>query len=261
VAEEQSVSSNGSPSPSVMSQDNICEIISSNEGSPHPTTPARRRLGSISDASGHNYDLFSKPDPAATKTSFKLAEFFSRRSRLSHKNRVQLALILALGVLQISSTNWLKGKWTKDNILLVMDTPDKPLPYVTHRFPSRRHSQVVPMTTTTSSPMSQYVRNPSLFALGVFLLEVGYNNSIEDLATDDEKRTLSAGPFLTAARLSLTVGDELGGRYAQVVKACLNFECGDTDAEGRPKDSSRFAKRVMKEVVEPLRSVAEVFEG
>jgi hypothetical protein len=244
--------------------DDLCAIVKSREA---PPRPVQRRLGSISDSNGHSYHLFSKsdlPTTIPTRSSVKLAEFFNQRSTLSNKNRVRLALMLAWGVLQISSTSWLRGKWTKDNILLVMDAPNKPLPYISHRFQSsRRNSKSSTLTPTIPNEMADWIRNASLFALGVFLLEVCYNRAIEDLAIDEEKNERGEPsaytPILTAMRLSNVVQEELGLRYAQAVNACLHLRDVEMDSQGQPRDYSQFAKSMMRNIIEPLDTVADSF--
>lgn len=90
-----------------------------------------------------------------------------------------------------------------------------------------------------------------------------YNRSIEDLATGEEKNERGEPwpytPFLTAMRLSKVVQEELGVHYAQAVNACLHFRGVDMDAEGRPKDSSRFAKSIIRDIIDPLKTVADTF--
>ena len=102
-----------------------------------------------------------------------------------------------------------------------------------------------------------------MFSLGVFLLEVCYNQSIEDLATKDEKDGIGEAstytPLLTAMRLSKIVQDELGLRYAEAVRACLDFPGVDLDLAGKPKDPDGFAQSMMKGIVDPLKIAADTF--
>ena len=196
--------------------------------------------------------------------SVNLAEFFNQRYPLSNKNRVRLALMLAWGVLQLSSTDWLRGNWTKDNILLVMDETNKPIPYISHRFQSSRFSsRSSTLTPTASNQIAAWVRNASLFALGVVLLEVCYNRSIEDLATDEERGAQGQpSPYaqiLTAMRLSKVVQDHLGLHYAHAVNACLHLPDVDMDAEGQPRDRAQFARSIINNIIEPLEAVAKSF--
>lgn len=243
--------------------DDLCPIIKS---STQVLREGRRRVGSISDKSGHNYDLFSRPEAALAKSSITLSEVYSRQSVLSNRNRVQLALVLAWGVLQISSTSWLKGKWTKDNIFLVMDAPNKPLlPYLSHRFESARRDSLLSSTLspTTVDQVGEWVSNTSLFALGVFLLEMCFNSPIEALATAKEKDkngdVSDYTPILTAKRLSKLAQDEMGICYAQAVNACLNFPNLDMDADGKPANFPEFATIVMRDIISPLKTVAGVY--
>lgn len=179
---------------------------------------------------------------------------------LTNKERVLLGLMLAWGVLQISPTRWLEGTWTRDNVLLVRDGTNHPLPYISHAFQSkRRNSTSSTLTPTTSNHGGKWIRNASLFALGIFLLELYYNSSIEDLAMDDEKgRGGEATAVLTAMRLSHDIQDEMGLQYAQAVRACLRADV-DTDADGKPLDSEKFGKSIMKDIINPLKGVAASF--
>jgi hypothetical protein len=249
------------PGNSQYASDDLCPII---KGPTQPSRPGRQRVGSISDKSGHNYDLFSRPEAALTKSSMTLSEVYSKENVLSNRHRVQLALMLAWGVLQISTTSWLKGKWTKDNIFLVMDAPNDPLPYLSHRFESARRDSLLPtLNPTTRDQVGEWVGNTSLFALGVFLLEMCFNSPIEDLASAREKdRNGDASdytPILTAKRLPMLAQDQLGICYAQAVNACLNFPNLDTDADGKPVNFPEFAKIVMRDIISPLKTVAGVY--
>ena len=206
--------------------DDLCPIFKQPRQSPNG---GRQRVGFISDKSGHMFHLFSRPDVILGKPSITLSGVYRKESLLSNRNRVQLALKLAWGVLQISSTSWLRGKWTRENIFLVMDAPNNPLPYLIHRFKSSRETSQLSSTLprTTIDQADDWVSNMSLFALGIFLLEMCFDCSIEDLATAREKDrngdACDYTPFLTANRLSKLVQDQMGIYYAQAVNSCLNF--------------------------------------
>lgn len=190
---------------------------------------------------------FSKPDPIVMLTSAKLAEFFSQRSMMSKRNRIQLALVLAWGVAQISFNSWLDGKWT--NI----------------RFQSSHQKpQSVTLTPAATNNIPDWVSNASLFTLGVFLIEMCYNRSIEELATNKERNERGEPweytSILTAMRLSSLIQDEMGLCYAQAVRACLHFPKVELGKNGRPKDSSQFALTVMRDIIDPLKTVAHTYE-
>jgi len=255
----------------------LCATLT-NSDSFDPQSP-RRRLGSISDSNGHKFDLSTRFDKSTftfARQSIKLADAFGKpisalgptvarksvRFHMSNRDRVQLGLLLAWGVLQISSTSWLEGHWTKDNILLVIDPPNKPHPYVSHCFQSKRRisngSSLIP---SASNEIMDWTPNVPLFALARFLLELCYESSIEDLAQANELnsgRPHEGTPLLTVMRLARQVDGELGPKYARVVKACLNppFEM---DGAGRAKDTSEFAQSMMRNVIEPLEAIVNSF--
>ena len=242
--------------------EDLCPIIKS------PTEPlrvGRQRVGSISDNSGHKYDLFSRPEAALTKSFMTLSEVYSKHNVLSNRNRVKVALVLAWGVLHLSSTDWMRGWWSKDNILLVFDGMGMPCVYLTHRFEAARSDPLLSSTLspTTVDQVGEWVSNTSLFALGVVLLEMCFNSSIEGLATAKEKdkdgNATEYTPILTAKRLSKLAQDQLGICYAQAVNACLNFPNLDMDANGKPLDFSKFATIVMQDIISPLKTVAGIY--
>lgn len=236
----------------------LCSLLK--DPPPKPST-IRRKLGLISN-SKTPVVLFNEPEQlhnVPTRRSVKLSEVLIHHTKLSMKSRMQISSMLAWGVLQMSSTAWMNGKWTKDNILLVTDSTNDPLPYVTHSFQSQRQST---QKTTTLDPeatnhIGDWIRSASLFALGVFLLEMCYGRSIEDLAVDDEKNKGAHTQFLTATRLAINVHDQMGQHYSQAVNACINQSGVDVDADGNPKDPSQFAKSILNDIIEPLKTCTD----
>lgn len=145
-----------------------------------------------------------------------------------------------------------------------MDDPENRVPYVSHHFAASRRRSVNTLRPTVSNEVANWIKNDSLFALGVVLLEVCYNRSIEDLATSDEKgpdgQPHSLTPCLTAMRLSNTVQDKLGQQYADAVNACLYPSGFVMDAQGNPRNPTEFAKSIFKNVIDRLEKVEE-FSG
>lgn len=111
--------------------------------------------------------------------------------------------------------------------------------------------------------MARWIPNASLFALGVVLLEVCYNRSIEDLAVAEEKNERGESsdmtPLLTTMRLRNGVKNELGMHYERAVNACFQLPNADVDPQGMPEDSSKFAKSMMRDIIQPLEAVAGFF--
>ncbi|KAJ9650779.1 hypothetical protein H2198_009934, partial [Neophaeococcomyces mojaviensis] len=262
-------------------EDSITDLCAVLKNVNFDSRPARRRLGFISDPNNrHKFWLSTRFDhlsSATTKRSFRLAETLGRRLPsqglaeyqapswfdMHTRHRVELCLMLAWGVLHFSSTGWLQGNWTKDNILLVVDPSDKIRPYVTHRFESsRRNSEapsLSPLTPLTPNRITKWTGNDALFALAVSLIEICHGETIENLAEEDEKHNGEVKTFLTALRLSCGINNRVGMRYAQAVHACLHSKV-KVDATGRAVDLAEFAKCVFKDIIMPLKDLASVFE-
>lgn len=224
--------------------DNVSAMLKGLDDSQRSCIP---KMQAIHSPNMKNSIVYGKPDPVVMLTSAMLAEFFRQRRMQNNRHRIQLALVLAWGVAQISFNSWLEGKWT--NI----------------RFQSsHEQSRSVTLAPATVNKIPDWVSNASLFTLGVFLLEMCYNRSIEDLASDKEKNDRGEPcdytPILTAMRLSMLVQDELGMCYAQAVRACLQFPKVELGNDGRPKNSSEFALTVMRDIIDPLKTVARIYE-
>lgn len=151
--------------------------------------------------------------------------------------------------------------------MLVVDSTDKPRPYVIHRFESsRRNSDTSSLPTLTpliSNDITKWSGNDALFALAVFLIEMCYGMRIEDLANSEEKTNGVANPwttFLTATRLSREINNQLGLWYAKAVCACLSQSDVKLNEFGRPRDPMEFAKFVLKDIIRPLEDAANIFE-
>ena len=266
----------------------LCGLLKKAEGSPPRNMRSRKRLGSLSssqplstsndEGQGLIYRLHSGPDEEAaspTRKSVKLPDLFKRPNELNPKTRVNLGLMLAWGVLQISSTSWLSGGWSKDNILLVEDTSSERRPYVSHRFPpTHRRDSRVSMSSRRDShstldppeppyQMGDWARDASLFALAVFLLEMCYGQSIEDMAIESERdatgKPYPHAPFLTACRTAKGVISIMGSGYAQAVNACLSLPDVEMNDDGKPKDSLQLSKSIYVNIIRPLKASAEHF--
>lgn len=248
-----------------------------------------RRLGYINDKEGRKYSVFTiagkAPPNSATSSTYHLGEIFSRPSQqpnadqkpihdalktttLKTSERVRLALMLGWNALQLHSTHWLEDHWTKDNILLVIDPPNIPQPYVTHNFQSssRRNSREdldeLTLTPSRRERLTSWVPNEALFNLGVVLIEICYNKSIEELADANEKdekgEPHSQTAFLTAMRLSKEVQDEFGIGYASAVRGCLrcNFSSGQSEPD---LGSEQFRTGFWQHIIKPLQDVADIW--
>lgn len=150
-------------------------------------------------------------------------------------DRLCLAKILALAVLQYYTTPWLTIAWRSEDILFFNDQrantvasgPNFSRPHLNVRViaPNQRKDE------GSKAPRS-LAPNSLLFGLGVVLLEIAYSaplkslqqpcdleNGIENQYTD----------FFTTRRLVNSIGREMGSSYGTIVKKLLHcdFGCGD----------------------------------
>lgn len=216
------------------------------------------------------------PAPLRKRHSLRLAESLGKSKegtvspegmpswlQLHPRHRIHLGLMLAWGVLQISSTGWLEGYWTADNILLVKDNSERPKAYVTHLFePSQLDGEAAPSPTlaplTVNNLLTTWTRNSVLFALGIFLIEMCYNKVITQLSEAEDMSAGEAAPIFTALRLGKEVHNQLGLRYAEAVKACLKGPTQSDTGEDAISHND-FAIYVHTNIVQPLQEAASFF--
>lgn len=147
--------------------------------------------------------------------------------------KLRLAKLLALAVLQFHSTPWLDGRWRSQNVLFF--DPKKPTqdsfgsPYLAARFAK-------PLETTARKVLDRGdprleplpAPNAILFRLGVILLEIGLETPFSDLQEPKEREQGFFTEYLAALRLgrSSTVSSKMGSRYGKLVNRCLFCDFG-----------------------------------
>ena len=143
--------------------------------------------------------------------------------------RVALAKMLAVAVLQYHATPWLQLSWRSEDILfftIERDTqtksrPNLAIPYINTRIQGQRN---LPST----QHQSRMARNPMLFSLGVVLLELAHATSLESLKLpcDADSGPLH-GDFFTARRLAKSKRNAMGAIYNNIVEQLVEcvFPC------------------------------------
>jgi hypothetical protein len=146
----------------------------------------------------------------------------NRNTKLTRKERLQLALTLASSVLQLHKTQWLGERWGKNDILFLGGN----VPYVSRTFLASSHPPPQDLATPVKS--LPIVRNETIFALGVILIELCLGSALENMRSpedlSDDGTSNSLTNYLTARRLVNEVYDEGGGRYGDAVRRCIHCE-------------------------------------
>ncbi|KAL9632428.1 MAG: hypothetical protein Q9204_003802 [Flavoplaca sp. TL-2023a] len=177
------------------------------------------------------YELLSQNQGPSTAVS----------NRLTRKIRLQLAVILASTALQLHTTPWLDSSWNGKIINFHQGALNHP--YISKVFTKATPTQ--PVEKTTLGP----VRNQTLFALGILLLELSTGKPL-----DSFKDPQNSGPFeefVTASQVLQAISEEESLNYYEAAQACIfcNFR-------GSAKDlnlaNDAFRQAFYEDVVVPL---------
>ena len=145
--------------------------------------------------------------------------------------RVRLARILTVAVLQLHNTPWIGQCWSCNDILFsdapkkysITSLPDLSAPHFKAMISERRLQQ--PASTPTIA------RNPLLFSLCAVLIELAFASSLEHLQQPcDLESSESHGNFFTASRLAKEMSSLMGARYNGVIEQLL-VECISSNAQ------------------------------
>lgn len=145
--------------------------------------------------------------------------------------RVALAKMLAIAVLQYHATPWLQLSWRSEDILFfglegdtqIQGRPNLSAPYINARIQGQA-------TQIPIQHRSAMARNPILFSLGVVLLEIAHAASLESLNLPcDADNGQIHREFFTARRLAKSKRSVMGPVYNNIVEQLVEcvFPCGD----------------------------------
>lgn len=180
---------------------------------------------------------------------------------LSLHDRLQLSKSIATGVLQLYNSPLLPSTWTKHDITFLQRS-DKP-----YRKSYIRKSIGEESSSSGKRKALPYIPNPTIFSLGILLIEICLARTLDDLRTLDDcasdvemTNPTTATDFATAIRLldNDRILVESGEPYADAVRRCIrcNFEPPKTDLE-----NESFRQAVYSGVVVPLEEQVKAVLG
>lgn len=175
---------------------------------------------------------------------------------LSVADSRRLALALSLGVLRLHDTPWLGKEWGRDDITLFKQHKNV---LAEHPFVSADLQKKGPTQGGKCSPV---IRNETLFALGIVLMELCMGQNFdtllapEDLNPDGTKH--AASDFLGSTRILDQVYDRAGKRYGDAVRRCILCEF---DQRTSSLEDDAFRKAVYDNVVAVLEEDVAHFFG
>ena len=144
--------------------------------------------------------------------------------------RVALAKMLAIAVLQYHATPWLRLSWRSDDIFFfgieadaqLTKRPSISAPYINARI-NENFAQV-------SDHQPTIARNPTLFSLGVVFLELAHSARLESLKLPcDAENGQIFSEFFAARRLAKCKRSVMGSVYNNIAEQLVEgaFPCGD----------------------------------
>lgn len=191
----------------------------------------------------------------------KSSASFPRRTRLA------LAVILANSLLQLHTGPWLPESWGKRDIYFFQSrdgTIHIKHPFLLHHFKSMNdatRSEPDLSKLNFGRPPSR-AGNPSLFSLGVVILELWFNQTLESqpfqrdyLGPDGKKSEYT--DFNTTQKWQEMTMEEAGPDLYNPTRRCVYCAFG---AASQDLEDDELRKAVFAEVVEPLERLLGRFE-
>jgi hypothetical protein len=205
--------------------------------------------------------VYPSPTPRFPKSSTErslmeiLQEDFEEERQEPWSEKLNLAKLLALAVLRFHATPWLADSWSSNDISLhglkegTDDIISLSSPYLNVKLSTDipRASQI----TKSDSNDLRIAPNPTLFSLGVTLIELGYDAPLRAMRREDDLRggaNNELTDYLTAIRLGNVVSKKLNTRYGRLVKKCLTCDFG----VGNELESSELKSAVVVNIVKEL---------
>ena len=173
-----------------------------------------------------------------TRQAMSLEQVISRESErrgvggIALYERLRLAKTLAIAVLQYHSTPWLTVSWRSEDIYFfgselasAQEIPSLTSPH----FNVKVKGPCGQLPRAPTFPPHNLVRNPLLFSLGVVLLEIAYNSTLDRLQRPFDLEDGQEGrysEFFAARRLATSAKSDMGITYHKIVERLVECDFG-----------------------------------
>jgi hypothetical protein len=175
--------------------------------------------------------------------------------KFTRHDRLRVAVTLASSVLQLHETPWLEENWSKDNIFFIQRSEQTLYnqPFVSQSFDPSGESSSTPLPIM----MTRIIRNQTLYALGISLIELWYGKPLQELQTPEDGPPATGYPPIdlmtqwnACDRLVETLYSEAGAKYTDAVRRCIRC---DFDRRASSLEDVAFQKAVYHGVVSELK--------
>ena len=226
-------------------------------------------IGYLLDSLQRKHGIYPLDPPLTVSTSqhwaaYSLKDVLTKPTtinrRLTQHDKLRVAVDLASSVLQLYKTPWLSEQWGKEDVYFIR-RPGAPLAALySHAFVCQKFSQPSPAPLITSAAC-RVIRNPTLFTLGILLIELWYGRSIEQLQvpSDLDCQGTPGVEWCTAERLvENELEFEAGKRYSDAVRRCIRC---DFDRKDTRLEDQGFQEAVWEGVVSALERTLKQFSS
>jgi hypothetical protein len=181
---------------------------------------------------GKHFVYWPRDAQPSLSGAVSLAGVISGRQRLRSlpkPDKWRLAGALSMAVLQYHSTPWLRTDWKADDILFFgISDPQLPGSLESPHLHLLGRSKGKQRSHATTEDVC--VKNETLFRLGVILLELEFEASLEAIIQDFEVDGMPQAPDAPLAHQLLVpkryAGEQMGAQYGQIVRMCLDCDFG-----------------------------------
>src|SRR3569833_33614 len=188
---------------------------------------------------------------------------------LSRKDRFAVAAAATWAVLYLAGSPWISSEWIGKDIihLLIEDGPSiaRHYPTISHVFGGSQLGQQNPPTLSQAAPQGQvlpgFIRNKTLFTLGVLLMELCLNKSFEQLRQENQRDSFAASLGVAAPYDDYEIADAhmqsvylvVGAFYGYAVQRCLRCEFPGRDVT-KSFEFEQFRRDFFSYVVAPVQA-------
>lgn len=253
--------------------EDLCAALKQYEGSAQDQ-PVKGHLGYLPGDENlchtiyHSHDR--KPSSAEIQDSITVAELLNQQppwgsQDIKRPQRLEIALVMAKVVLQLHSCPWLKDDWTKEDIYFFRDRQGKiyldSMALTSKFYPVKLSTSLEPLASAMSHPSRKRTKS-SLLSLGVLILEMWFNKSIEScyfgdrfLGPDGKENEFTR--FNTTQKWQEQALEEGGIDFDSLTYRCVY---GDFGAAKQDLNDEWLRKAVYQEVVQPLERILARYE-
>ena len=206
---------------------------------------------------------FSAPVKALPLKSLLPPQNFLPHLELSRKQRFGIAAAMAWAVLYLCGSPWLSEAWSRDEVHVFLESSatGRELlaknPCVSYLFSSGAMSApALPAATPADRFNSNQIRNKTLFALGILLIELCINSPFEEFRQQSQTgntQTTATDDYEIAVMKTNEVYLDAGDSYGYAVQRCVRCEFPGRDIS-KSFDFSQFRRHFYNGVVAPVQA-------